>query len=156
MAYVDRHAVLVDAAPDRVWAGVTSLGGDPRFYAPRALWLVRGLADGLLGGPGWRITGPGRPLEEGDAMDFWEVVEVHPPTRLRVRAVTRLPGTAHLDVGVHARGAGTELSLRTTFEPAGPAGHAYWWATVGAHTATFALMTRRLRALVLEAEAAPA
>ena len=47
MAYVDRHAVLVDATPDRVWAGVTSLGGDPRFYAPRVLWQVRGLADGL-------------------------------------------------------------------------------------------------------------
>jgi hypothetical protein len=150
MAYVDRHAVLVDATPDQVWAGVTALGGDPRFYAPRALWLVRGLADGLLGGPGWRITGPGRPLEPGDAMDFWEVVEVRPPTRLRVRAATRLPGTAYLDLGVRASGAGTELSLRTTFEPAGVAGHAYWWATVGAHTATFALMTRRLAGLVLE------
>ena len=155
MAYVDRHAVLVDATPDRVWAGVTSLGGDPRFYAPRVLWQARCLADGLAGGPGWRITGPGRPLETGDAMDFWEVVEVHPPTRLRLRAVTRLPGAAYLDIGVQASGARTELSLRTTFEPAGVAGHAYWWATVGAHAVTFALMTRRLAGLVVEREAAP-
>jgi hypothetical protein len=150
MAYVDRHTVLVDAPPDRVWVGVTSLGGDPRLYAPRLMWQLRGLADGLLGGPGWQITGPGRPLEPGDAMDFWEVVEVHPPTRLRVRALSRLPGRAYLDIGVRAHGARTELSVRTTFEPAGAAGHAYWWATVGAHTATFALMTRRLAGLVLE------
>ena len=156
MPYLDQHTAHVDLPPDQAWAALLSLGGDERFYAPRDLWRARGVLDRLLGGPGHRITGPGRPLEVGDAMDFWEVVEVHPPTRLRVRAVTRLPGTAHLDVGVHPRGAGTELSLRTTFEPAGPAGHAYWWATVGAHTATFALMTRRLRALVLEAEAAPA
>lgn len=148
MAYVDRHRVPVAVSPDRAWEGVLSLGGDTRFYAPRTLWQARGLADGLLGGPGWRIEGPGRPLRAGDTMDFWEVVEVHPPTRLRLRAVTRLPGTAHLDVLVRPRGAGTELSLETTFEPAGPAGHAYWWSTVGAHRVVFALMTRRLAALL--------
>lgn len=148
MAYVDRHTVLVDATPDLVWAGVASLGGDPRFYAPRALWLARALADGLIGGPGWRIVGPGRPLQRGDAMDFWEVVSVRPPTRLRLRAVTRLPGTAYLDVFVHAAGSRTELGLETTFEPDGPAGHAYWWSTVGAHKVVFALMTRRLAAMV--------
>jgi hypothetical protein len=151
MAYVDRHTVLVDATPDVVWSGVASLGGDPRFYAPRALWVARGLADGLLGGPGWRIEGPGRPLEAGDTMDFWEVVSVRPPARLRLRAVTRLPGTVYLDVFVHAAGARTELGLETTFEPDGLAGHAYWWATVAAHTATFALMTRRLATLVTTA-----
>ena len=85
-------------------------------------------------------------------MDFWEVVEVHPPTRLRVRAVTRLPGTAYLDVGVHAAGARTELSLRTTFEPAGLAGHAYWWATVGAHKVVVRADDPAAGGLVLEAD----
>lgn len=153
MAYVDRHTVLVDATPDVVWAGVASLGGDPRFYAPRVLWVARALADGLLGGPGWRIEGPDRPLETGDAMDFWEVVDVRPPTRLRLRAVTRLPGTAYLDVFVHALGARSELGLETTFEPAGPAGHAYWWSTFAAHKLAFELMTRRLAASVTPAPA---
>ena len=151
MAYVDRHTVLVDAPPDAVWTGVASLGGDPRFYTPRALWLARCVGDGLVGGPGWCLQGPGRPLEPGDAMDFWEVVEVRPPTRLRLRAVTRLPGTAYLDVFVHAHGGASELGLETTFERAGLAGHAYWWSTVAAHTVTFELMTRRLASLVTSA-----
>ena len=37
--------------------------------------------------------------------------------------------------------------MRTTFEPAGVAGHAYWWSNLAAHQATFALMTRRLAAM---------
>jgi hypothetical protein len=133
MAYVDRHTVLVDSPPDVVWSGVVSLGGEQRLYAPRPLWVARGLADGLLSGPGWRIEGPGRPLQVGDLMDFWEVVDVRPPTRLRLRAVTRLPGTAYLDVFVHAHSGGSELGLETTFEPAGLAGTGTggrrWWRT---------------------------
>jgi hypothetical protein len=148
VTYVDRHSVPLDATPDRAWSVVRRLGGDARFYAPRPLWQVRGLVDGLVGGPGWRIAGPGRPLEAGDLMDFWEVVDVQPPTRLRLRAASRLPGTAYLDVAVHPVGPGSELSLVTTFEPAGVAGHAYWWSTVAAHTVVFALMTRRLGRLV--------
>jgi hypothetical protein len=158
MAYVDRHTALAAVPPDRAWAVVRGLGGDARFYAPRPLWQARGLVDGLVGGPGWRIEGPGRPLEVGDLMDFWEVVEVRPPTRLRLRAVSRLPGTAYLDIEVHAHesadasagGAGSVIGLVTTFEPAGLAGHAYWWSTVAAHTVVFASMTRRLAVLVAE------
>lgn len=148
MPYVDQRTVTAATTPERAWEVVGSLGGDARFYAPRLLWWVRGAADGLLGGPGHRLTGPGRPLVEGDAMDFWEVVEVHPGTRLRLRAQTRLPGTAYLDVLVRPAGARTELTLRTTFEPAGLAGHAYWWSTLAAHQVTFALMARRLATLV--------
>jgi hypothetical protein len=148
MPYVDQQTVTAHTTPELAWDVVGSLGGDARFYAPRLLWWVRGVADGLLGGPGYLITGPGRPLADGDAMDFWEVVEVHPGTRLRLRALTRLPGTAYLDVLVRPAGPGTELTLRTTFEPAGIAGHAYWWSTVAAHKVTFALMVRRLALLV--------
>ena len=151
MAYVDRHSAPAAVPPDRAWDVVRGLGGDVRFYAPRPLWQLRGLVDGLIGGPGWRIEGPGRPLDAGDLMDFWEVVEVHAPTRLRLRAVSRLPGTAYLDIEVHPQGSGSELSLVTTFEPAGLAGHAYWWSTVAAHTVVFAMMTRRLAALVAAA-----
>ncbi len=71
-----------------------------------------------------------------------------PPARLRLRALSRLPGTAYLDVLVRPHGAGSELVLRTTFEPAGLPGHAYWWSTLAAHRVTFALMARRVAALV--------
>ena len=158
MAYVDERSTVVDASPERAWDTVVHLGGDERFYAPRELWHARGRLERLVGGPGHRIQGPGRPLVAGDEMDFWEVVEVRPPTRLRLRAVSRLPGTAYLDIEVHAHesadasagGSGSVIGLVTTFEPAGLAGHAYWWSTVAAHTVVFASMTRRLAVLVAE------
>jgi len=148
VTYVDEHHVTVDVSPERAWDVVHRLGGEPRFYTPRPLWQARGLLDGLIGGPGDRIAGPGRPLQVGDAMDFWEVVEVHPPTGLRLRALTRLPGTAYLEIGVRARVDGTELSLRTEFEPAGLVGRVFWWAELPAHTLVFEAMTRRLAQLV--------
>ncbi len=150
MPYLNQHSAQVDVPPDQAWAALLALGGDERFYAPRDLWRARGVLDRLLGGPGHRITGPGRPLEVGDAMDFWEVVEVHPPTRLRIRALTRLPGTAFLDLEVHAYGAGSGLTVRTTFEPAGLAGRVFWWAELAAHKMVFELMTRRLASLVAD------
>jgi hypothetical protein len=151
MPYVDQHTVLVDVPPDRAWDVVSHLGGDARFWTPQPLWRARGAVDRAIGGPGFRITGPGRALEVGDAVDFWEVVAVRPPARLTLRAATRLPGTVDLDVLVHPAGARTELGLRTTFEPAGTAGHAYWWSTVAAHRLTFERMTRRLATLVTSA-----
>ena len=153
MAYVDRHTVLVDATPDRRLGGRHVARGRPALLrAPAPCGGLRGLADGLLGGPGWRITGPGRPLEAGDAMDFWEVVEVHPPTRLRLRA--RDPAARH---GVpRRRGARARRPHRA--EPARrPSSPPAWPGTrtggrPSARTrSTFALMTRRLAvALVLE------
>jgi hypothetical protein len=41
--------------------------------------------------------------------------------------------------------------MRTTFEPAGAAGHAYWWSNLPLHTVTFALMVRRLATIITEA-----
>jgi hypothetical protein len=144
----------VDASPQRAWDTVVHLGGDERFYAPRQLWRTRGRLERLVGGPGHRIQGPDRPLVGGDEMDFWEVVEVHPPTRLRLRALSLLPGTAHLDVevGAGADDARARLTLRTTFEPAGLPGHLFWWAELPAHKVVFALMVRRLASMVTDAD----
>ncbi len=147
--YADEYSrTLGDVTPEQAWAVVERLGGDDRFYAPPGLWRLRGALDAAVGGPGYRITGPGRALERGDEMDFWRVVAVRPPSLLRVKAQTRLPGTAYLVIRVQAAGAGTRLTLRSEFEPAGLAGHAYWWSQLGAHKAVFALMARRLEALV--------
>ncbi len=146
--YRDAHRVLLDVSPARAWEAVVRLGGDDRFYTPGPLWRARGAVERRFGGPGHRIEGPGRPLRPGDTMDFWRVVEVHPPTRLRVRAESLLPGTAHLEVVLTADGSGTELALHTEFEPDGPLGHAFWWAELPAHLVVFELMTRRLAGLV--------
>jgi hypothetical protein len=150
MTYIDQHSATSDATAEQAWTVVSGLGGDERLYVPRELWRLRGLVDRLVGGPGYRMEGPGRPLQPRDRMDFWEVLDVHPPTRLRLRALSRVPWTVYLDVEVAARGSGSTVLLRSTFEPAGPAGHVYWWSTLAAHRVAFALMVRRLAAMAAE------
>jgi hypothetical protein len=148
MAYTDSHHVTVDATPDQCWSVVSRLGGDDRLYTPGLLWHTRGAVERLYGGPGHRLAGPGRPLEPGDTMDFWHVVDVHAPTRLRLRAESRLPGTAFLDIVVTPQSARTDLRLTTEFHPDGLVGHVFWWAELPAHRVVFELMTRRLAAMV--------
>jgi hypothetical protein len=147
--YVDTHHVTVAATPDQAWAVVSRLGGDDRLYTPGLLWHARGAVERLLGGPGHHLEGPGRPLEPGDTMDFWRVVEVHAPSRLRLQAESRLPGAAFLDIVVEPQSARTDLALRTEFHPDGLLGHAFWWAELPAHKVVFEMMSRRLASLVL-------
>jgi hypothetical protein len=153
MTYVDVHTAHSEASAGRAWEVVSRLGGDERIYVPALLWRARGRLERLVGGPGHRIAGPshaGR-LRPGDAVDFWDVVEVDPPTRLRLRALSLLPGTAHLDITVRPDGEGSQVRLRTEFEPTGALGHVFWWAELPAHVVVFELMTRRLAALVADA-----
>ncbi|MGA8209474.1 MAG: DUF2867 domain-containing protein [Nocardioidaceae bacterium] len=148
MTYVDRHRASVRVSPERAWEVVGHLGGDPRFYVPRRLWRVRLLSDLVFGGPGFTLTGPDRRLRVGDRMDFWEVVAAEPPARLRLRALSSLPGTADVEISLRPAGAGSELSVRTEFDPRGLAGHGYWLSSLAAHTVVFELMTRRLAAMI--------
>jgi hypothetical protein len=147
MAYVDLHTRDLGVPVEDAWSVVSAMGGDPRRYPPYPLWRVRGLLDRLLGGPGFRMTGPGRRPVPGDELDFWEVESADFPT-LKVRALTKLPGTARLEFHVEPQGAGSRLVVRNTFAPSGLAGHAYWWGQLAAHKAVFALMTNRLVRLI--------
>ena len=150
MTYVDVRTAVAATTPEHAWAVVSRLGGDERVYVPRVLWRARGRLERLAGGPGHRIAGPSHPgpLRPGDTVDFWVVVDVDAPTRLRLRTLSLMPGTAHLEISVRAEGAGTRLTLRTEFDPDGLVGHAFWWAELPAHVAVFELMARRLAALV--------
>ncbi|QNN52272.1 DUF2867 domain-containing protein [Nocardioides mesophilus] len=148
MAYVDEHVQNLSVPVEAAWSVVLATGGDPSRYVPRGLWRLRGVADRAVGGPGFRLTGPGRRPAPGDAIDFWEVESAEFPV-LRLRALMRLPGTAHLELCVEPRAAGlSRLVARTVFEPAGALGHAFWWAELPAHKVVFALMTARLAAQI--------
>ena len=100
----------------------------PGFYAPRALWQRSRPRRRAARRPRPADQRPGPTARARRRDGLLGGRRGAPPTRLRLRALSRLPGTAYLDIGVRAHGARTELSVRTTFEPAGLAGHAYWWA----------------------------
>lgn len=141
-SYTDDQSTRVAAAVQQVWGVVAGLGGENGWYTPDILWFARGMADKMVGGPGYRRSRPDGPLRVGDAVDWWRVEDVEPGKRLLLRAETKLPGRAWLELTVEPDGDGATLSQRAVFVPHGLAGHAYWASMLPGHLATFALMHR--------------
>ena len=152
----DVRRVVVAAPIDRVWAPVARLGGRTGWYHADALWALRGRLDRLVGGVGLR-RGRRHPvdLRVGDALDFWRVLEVDPPRRLRLVAEMRLPGRATLSIDLRALDAErTEIVSTARFAPRGLLGLAYWTAVAPMHHGVFNGLLKGLakaaRARVLE------
>ena len=133
----DVRTITVDASPERVFAVVCGVGGATGWYSGEWLWILRGLLDSLLGGPGMRRGRPSR-LRIGDPVDFWRVEVLEEPRRLVLRAEMRLPGVAHLTFEVTPNGSGrTVLTQTATLRPRGLAGRLYWYAVAPFHRFVF-------------------
>jgi uncharacterized protein YbjT (DUF2867 family)/uncharacterized protein YndB with AHSA1/START domain len=145
--YRDETSSVVAASPQEVWAVVEAVGGENGWHVPDVVWQVRGLADRAIGGPGLRRGRPDRPLRVGDRVDLWVVEDVVDGRRLLLRAESRLPGEAWLELTVAPdAGGGTRLSQLALFHPRGLAGHLYWGAMLVAHIAAFRAMHRGMAA----------
>jgi uncharacterized protein YbjT (DUF2867 family) len=139
--YRDQTSSLLGVPAEQAWAVVESVGGERGWFVPDALWSVRGLADRLVGGPGVRRGRPDRPLQQGDRVDHWQVVEIDPGRRLLLRTEMRLPGQAWLELVVDPTGSQEcRLSQRAVFHPKGLTGHLYWGAMLAGHLPAFRLM----------------
>ena len=149
MRYADTHTRDLPVPPEAAWQELTHIGGDARWWTPYLLWQLRGLADRALGGRGLLLGRDPGPLTPGDTVDFWRVESAEYPA-LHMRALARLPGTAHLAVSVQPRDEGSRMVLRTEFAPAGVVGHAYWWSNLAAHTVVFSRIADRWATLLAE------
>ena len=145
-AFVDTQVARTDRAdPDTVFAVAAGIGGDRGWFVADRLWSLRGLADGMVGGPGMRRgrRDPDR-LRVGDALDFWRV-EVHePPHRLLLRAEMKLPGEAWMEWRVETDGSTTTLTQRAIFVPRGLLGRVYWYAVLPFHGLIFARLAEAI------------
>jgi hypothetical protein len=135
------HSVRVQAPPDRAIRPIRQIGGDSGWYFADRLWRLRGVADQLAGGTGFRR---GRrdadDLAPGDALDFWRVEAYEPDRLLRLRAEMRLPGRVWLQFDIEGGETGSTIRQTTLFEPNGLAGLAYWYALHAADTWIYARM----------------
>lgn len=139
---------LTTANPEGTYAAFSSLGGDRGWLFWNWAWMFRGALDRLVGGPGLR-RGRRHPteLEAGDALDFWRVEQVDPPSLLRLRAEMKVPGRAWLQFEALPEGDGTRLVQTAIFQPIGLAGQLYWNLLYPIHRIMFSGMVRRLAAL---------
>jgi hypothetical protein len=142
------------ASPEALFRSCSSLGGERGWLAWNWAWVLRGLLDRMVGGPGLR-RGRRHPTEllPGEAVDFWRVEAADPPRLLRLRAEMRLPGRAWLEWEAREEKGGSLLVQTAYFEPKGLTGFLYWWALYPIHRRIFSDLAR---AIVREAEAAQA
>lgn len=137
---------LVKAGPEAVFQTVTSLGGDRGWFAWNWSWRLRGAIDRLAGGPGLR-RGRRHPSEVlvGDAVDFWRVETVDPPSLFRLRAEMKVPGKAWLQWEMKDAGDGnTHLVQTALFVPKGLSGTLYWYCLYPFHRFIFSAMVRNI------------
>ncbi|MBA4395198.1 MAG: DUF2867 domain-containing protein, partial [Desulfobacca sp.] len=67
-------------------------------------------------------------LRPGDALDFWRVLDITPPTHLLLVAEMKLPGEAILEFKIKSLPQGiTELQQNYRFLPSGLGGLLYWY-----------------------------
>lgn len=157
--FVDSREILIQATPDQVFDVLTGLGGRHGWFRYNWLWRLRGYADRLAGGPGWK-RGRRDPaqLYWGEVLDFWRVTELQRGRRLTLRAEMRIPGDAVLDFelsNVEARDHATSTRLVQTarFRPKGLAGLLYWYAVLPFHGLVFQGLLQGIADAVADREA---
>jgi uncharacterized protein YndB with AHSA1/START domain len=143
----DERVRLVAAPVGRLWSVVAGIGGLHGWYGTDLGWRLRGLADVVVGGPGFR-AGRRDPdtVVVGDQVDFWRVETVEPESLLRLRAEMRLPGLTLLELRVAAAPSGADGSARSLytqrveFHPDGVLGRLYWASAAPLHGPVFGTM----------------
>jgi uncharacterized protein YbjT (DUF2867 family) len=152
--HTERRQRVVDAPAEAVYAVFSGLGGERGWLYADWLWRLRGMADRLVGGPGFR-RGRRDPdaVRVGDALDFWRVEAVEAGRLLRLRAEMKLPGKAWLQFEAQSRGDGQTLLTQTAYlAPKGVPGLAYWYGLYPFHGPIFRNMIATIARL---AEARP-
>lgn len=142
--YNDQRQITVQGDIEKLWASVTSIGGETGWYYGNWMWRLRGFLDTGFGGVGIR-RGRRSPslLLPGDALDFWRVLNIEPMRRLRLLAEMRLPGIALLEFKLTPL-ADHRIELHQTawYAPRGLFGMAYWYAVMPLHNFVFNGMLR--------------
>jgi uncharacterized protein YbjT (DUF2867 family) len=138
------YRASIGAPPEQVWQPIRRIGGGTGWYYGNLLWAIRGWMDRLAGGIGLR-RGRRHPtdLKVGDALDFWRVLEVDPPKKLRLLAEMKLPGEAMLEFTIDPQGPDrSRLTLHSRFLPRGLFGLVYWYGLYPFHQMIFSGMLR--------------
>jgi hypothetical protein len=143
---IEQRQCEVDLPASVLYAEFAALGGRKGWLAFNWLWRLRGVADRLIGGVGFR-RGRRHPtsLRVGDAIDFWRVEAVEPDRLVRLRAEMKVPGRAWLQFQAESLGATRTRLIQTAFfAPKGLTGLLYWYLLWPVHGFIFSRLIRKL------------
>jgi uncharacterized protein YbjT (DUF2867 family) len=147
---IEQRHVVVHAAPEKVFAEFSRLGGETGWLYYDWAWRLRGAFDRLIGGVGLR-RGRRDPqyLRLGDAVDFYRVEALEPGKLLRLRAEMKLPGEAWMQFETQPLEGSNQTSLTLTafFAPKGLFGLLYWYILYPIHRIVFSGLIKKIKAL---------
>jgi uncharacterized protein YbjT (DUF2867 family) len=152
------------ATAEAVWQTVATIGGDNGYYCMSWLWLIRGVMDWLVGGPGL-TRGRRHPTELriGDRVDYWTVLALEPGKRLTLHFGMRAPGSGVMELEVAPAPSSpepthshcTRLTVTAYWHPQGVWGLLYWYALVPAHLFIFRAMAKAMLRRAQQIDATP-
>lgn len=155
--YIEQRTVEVDAKPETIFDKLSTIGGRNGWLVLNQLWILRGLADRLMGGVGnrWTRRDPMH-LRVGDTLDFWRVENVQPAKLILLRAEMKLPGHGWLRFDLEPQPNGkTQLKQTAYFAPRGFAGWFYWQMLFIFHKVIYDGMIAQIKVLSEQAENPP-
>jgi uncharacterized protein YbjT (DUF2867 family) len=144
--YEIAYQVRLSQPPEKIWPTIESIGGKKGWYYADILWRVRGMADKLMGGSGYR---EGRRVQNelryGDTIDFWRVILVKKFEQLKLLAEMKVPGQAVLEFDLLPQGINqSTLIQRARFYPKGLWGLVYWNSLAPVHIWMFKGMLNKI------------
>lgn len=144
----DVREINVATSARQTYLSVCKIGGDHGYWGSDWLWVIRGVMDKFMGGPGLR-RGRRHPQHVGfgEAIDFWRVSAIQPNRLLQLHAEMRLPGDAELQFSIEETddGNGCRLTQMARFRPRGLLGIVYWYAVLPFHVFVFPTMLRGIQ-----------
>ncbi len=144
--YEIAYKVKLGAPPEKIWPAIEGIGGKNGWYYADILWRMRGFADRMLGGTGYR-EGRRSPdqLRYGDTVDFWRVIRMRKNEHLSLLAEMKLPARTVLEFDLEPSGIGKSILVqRLRYYPRGLWGLAYWKSLVPFHKQLFRGMLKGL------------
>jgi uncharacterized protein YbjT (DUF2867 family) len=143
---IEQRQLTVNAPSSVIYREFAALGGQRGWLAFNSLWHLRGGADRLVGGVGFR-RGRRHPedVRIGDTVDFWRVEAIEPDHLLRLRAEMKVPGRAWLQFKAERLTDHQSQLIQTAFfAPKGLLGLLYWYLLYPVHGFIFSRLIRRL------------
>ena len=131
---------------EEVWNRLIRIGGETGYFYGSFLWKLRGFIDRIVGGAGLN-RGRRHPVElgEGDALDFFRVLNMRSPILLRLFSEMKLPGEAILEFHTLVKTDETvELRMIARYSPRGLAGLFYWYLVYPFHNIVFKGMLKNI------------
>ncbi|GAB4415772.1 MAG: SDR family oxidoreductase [Anaerolineales bacterium] len=140
--FIDHRWARVEAASEKVFSILASMGGKAGWPYANWLWKLRGWLDRLLSGPGMR--GRKRALTANDMLDFYRVEAIEENRSLLLRSELKVPGDGWMEWRVEIEDGKTRLSQTGYFAPRGFLGFVYWFALAPFHKLIFRGMLKSL------------